>query len=490
MSAYLGLDVGGTGAKAGVFDPSGTLIGFGHAGYAPHISPEGHAEIPIEDIHQAARQAVREAVRNSGANIRGMAVSSQGQTFVALDERDQPVYPAIIWYDSRAAVQAAELERILKPTAADAPLPSIDALASAVKVMWLREKYPERMSRALRFLLLPDYFAHILTGRAVTDPSTAASTGLYAEDTPTYSEAALKASGIARTQLAEIQSPGSPIGVLLPGQAQEWGLQASTLLCVGTNDQYAGALGAGNCRPRILSETTGTCLALVTLAESLPAQMPSGLFAGRFPIERYQFVLAYSKTAGLVLDWFRREVAADTSWESLERMAAEVPPGCRGLTALPHFDGTISPVPNASARGAFYYLSLQHTRADLFRALLESLAFALKENLALIRRQGLDVDVIRSIGGGAKSALWLQIKADVLGLPVEKPAVTEAAVLGAAMLAAMGCGEFKSLAESSEAFYRVDRVFQPDSAATRLYQPAYERYRELKFKLYGEPVTA
>ena len=268
--------------------------------------------------------------------------------------------------------------------------------------------------------------------------------------------------------------------------AERWGLSPETLVVTGTNDQYAGALGAGNCRPGILTETSGTCLALVTLTRNRPRELPDGLFSGRFPIPDHWFILAYSKTAGLVLDWFRREFSPSSSLEELGRSAAAVPPGSHGLLALPYFDGMISPYPHPPARGAFCNLSLKHTRADMFRALLESLAYSLLENIALMRRNGFPVDVVRSIGGGAKNDEWLQIKADVTGMEIEKPVVTEAAVLGAAILAAVGCGKFKSPAESSEKFYRVERVFTPHNENTQKYKSLYGTYAELRTRLYGE----
>jgi len=196
-------------------------------------------------------------------------------------------------------------------------------------------------------------------------------------------------------------------------------------------------------------------------------------------------VLAYSKTAGLVLDWFRQELCPGLSLDELDRMAADVPVGSRGLTVLPHFDGAVSPVPDARLRGALWGLCLQHGRTDIYRAILESLAFCLRENLALLRDSGLRIEVVRAIGGGARSDVWLQIKADVTGLAVERPAVTEAAVLGAAMLAAVSCGEFKSLQECCEALYRRDRLFEPDPGRRGLYEAPYARYLELHARLYG-----
>ena len=160
-------------------------------------------------------------------------------------------------------------------------------------------------------------------------------------------------------------------------------------------------------------------------------------------------------------------------------MAARVPIGSRGLTVVPHFDGMVSPRPDPRVRGVFCYLTLQHTRADIFRAILESLTFSLYENIEFLRQHGLSVDVIRSIGGGAKNDMWLQMKADVIGMPVEKPMITEAAVLGAAMLGAAGYGDFQSLADSSEALYRKRCVFTPDLAKHRVYKEPYTRYQKL-----------
>jgi len=483
--AYLGLDIGGTGVKAGVFSRDGKMLAFSRRSFEPTVSAEGYVDISIDVIYESARKSVRDAVKKSGAKILAMAVSSQGETFVTLDENNCPLHDAIIWYDSRASRQAAALCESVR--LATGRTPSVDAILTVSKIRWLQENRPEIMRKARRFLLLPDYFAYRLTGFSAIDANTAASTGLLTPDEDKYDPAILKAAGIDLSQLSTILVPGTPIGKILKPMAEEWGLSPETLLVSGTNDQYAGALGAGNCRPGILSETSGTCLALVTLTKTRPCGLPAGLLSGKFPIPAHWFILAYSKTAGLVLDWFRREFFPSSSLEEMERSASAVPPGSHDLLALPHFDGTISPLPNPSARGAFCNLSLKHTRTDMFRALLESLAYSLRENLELIRRNGFPVDNIRSIGGGAQNKLWLQIKADVTGMRVEKPVVSEAAVLGAAMLAAAGCGGFKSPVESSEKFYQIERVFAPNPENVRQYNSSYEKYRRLKQQLYGEP---
>ena len=478
---YLGIDLGGTGAKAAVYDLRGVALGCGHATFAPTHTSDGRAETAIEEIMAAARAATGEAIAQSGATIRAASVSSQGQTFVALDEADRPLHPVIMWYDCRAAQEAAQLRAALARVPAARRL-EIEAIATAPKIMWLHAH--AGVPPARRYLLLPDYLAYHLTRQAVTDINTASSTGLFWDDAEGYCQEALDAAGIRETQLSEIRRPGTVIGRVRAERAREWGLSPETVLVTGTNDQYAGALGAGNTHPGLVSETTGSCLALVALTERLPDPLPPGMFGGRFPIPQYQFALAFAKTAGLALEWFARECGAGASLADLNAHAAAVPIGSRGVTVLPHFDGAISPHPDARARGHICNLTLGHTRADLYRALLESISFSLRENLEMLQRAGFAIASIRSIGGGAKSDLWLRMKADVSGHIVERPAVMEASTLGAALLAAVGVGAFASLEEAAAAAVRIDAVFTPAAQATQEYQGPYEQYLRLSRTLY------
>ncbi len=477
-ACYLGLDIGGTGVKAGVVDAAGHLLGFAHRGYSPETPAPGQAQIAIGIIEQAAKAVVREAVAAAGRPIRAMAISSQGQTFVPLDVHDRPLHPAILWYDSRAALQATALREQLAAHAGDPDCPTVTPIASAAKIAWLHASVPGLRENAVRYLLLPDYFTYRLCGQAVSDPNTAASTGLCHTGAGSYFQSALDAVGLTTDQLAVVQASASPIGPIFKTAAAEWGISPETLLITGTNDQYAGALGAGNCVPGIVSATTGTCLALVTLTPQLPDPLPAGLLHGVFPLKPYRFVLAYTKTAGIVLDWFRREFAPAASPSEMDRLADAVPIGCDGLTALPHFDGMVSPNPNPAMRGLFAGLTLRHGRDAMYRALMESIAFCLRDNLEAMQRTGLPINTIRAIGGAAKSDIWLQMQADVARTPVEQPDVTEAAVMGAAMLAATGCGDFDSLADCSQRLYRVKTVFVPRPETREPYDVAYRAYQQ------------
>jgi xylulokinase len=483
---YLGLDLGGTAVKAGVVDSEGRLLELVRRSYQVVLTPEGHAEIPIKEVYEATRSAATQAVRNSGMAIAALSIASQGQTFVPLNAAGEPLHPAIVWYDSRASAEALWLRQALDTLQRNGPLPSPTPIATVPKIMWLREHCPARMAQAKKYLLLPDFFTFRLTGRAVTDPCTAASTGAYAEDAADYCAEALALAGIAKDELSEIQLPGRPVGRVLARMGEEWGLTPQTLVVTGTNDQYAGALGAGNCRPGIVSVAAGTCLALVSLVEHLPDPLPPGLWRGRFPIARYQCGLAYAKTAGAVLDWFQRQFSPDASLRELDREAAAVPVGSRGVVSLLHFDGMVSPAPNPSARGAFLNLSLHHTRAEMYRALLEAFGFTLRENLEFMAKCGFRTDVVRTIGGAAQSDNLMQINADITGFSIERPMITEAAVLGVALLAAVGAGHFATLEEASERLYRRGRVFAPDPQKHVRYEDLYSKYMKLRGRVYRQ----
>jgi len=474
--AFLGLDIGGTGAKAAVYDEEGTLLGMGRKSLDPHLHADGRVEIPIEKIKEAARRAVQEALHPCPIPPAAVSIVSQGQTFVPLDGKGQPLHPAILWYDSRAALEAEELNRQL--ACAQSPSPRFSAISSGAKIAWLFRTYPDRMRAAHRFLLLPDYFTWQMTGRPVTDPHTAGSTG-FSLGGLDYHPAALAAAAIQKEQLAEIQPPGTVAGRLLSETAKEWGLPPDIPVIVGTNDQYAGALGAGVAEEGILAVATGTCLAAVTLKKGKVPPLPTGLFEGTFPIPGYSFVLAYTKTAGVALEWFRREFAPALSLAELDQEASQIPPGSHGILVCPHFDGKVSPSPIPEQRGVFAGLTLHHRRADLYRALLESLAYCLRENIAVLTSIGLPIRAIHSHGGGAASDFWLQMQADVTQFSVHRGRVTEAATLGAAMLAATGAGFFPGLKEAVQRMYRTARVFSPSLQTQTAYRQGFDRYLRL-----------
>jgi xylulokinase len=341
------------------------------------------------------------------------------------------------------------------------------------------------MSRARRILVIPDYFIFRLTGRGATDPVTAGSTGFYDLREGRWLEPLLDRCGLRPDMMAEVLYAADPAGRLASTAARELGLSEDVLVAVGTNDQLVGAVGAGNVTPGCASASLGTALAIVVTSRKgvgLAGTMGFGLHA----VRGLYTVLAFAKTSGIVLRWFRDNFAPALGYEEVFGEAGSVPVGSGGVTCLPHFAGTGTPTFNPAVRGAFSGLELTHTRAHLARAVVESLTFTIRENLDLLAEAAGGVSELRTIGGGARSDVWLQMIADATGVVVERPATTEAACLGAAILAMAAAGRFKSVAEGSLRLYRADRRFEPNPSLRAGYDEAFRRYRALYESLYGE----
>jgi xylulokinase len=293
----------------------------------------------------------------------------------------------------------------------------------------------------------------------------------------------MDAAGIREDQLPRVLAPGQVAGRLREEPARELGIPAGAAVCVGTNDQLAGAVGAGNVAPGIVTETTGTVLALIA---TIPALLDdTSIVVGQHAVPELSYAMSFANTAAVILKWFRDLCEPGADYDNFLRSVEAVPPGCDGLTLLPHFAGSNMPEFDPRVRGAFIGLTIGHTRMHLARAIMEGCANLLQECLQPLRRHGIPMTQIRSLGGAAHSDVWLQIKADSSGVPVERPACAEAASLGAAMLAAAGIGRCAGVREASQAWYRSQRVFEPDASRHAVYREVYERYQRLQQKVYG-----
>jgi xylulokinase len=246
----------------------------------------------------------------------------------------------------------------------------------------------------------------------------------------------------------------------------------------GCNDQLAGAIGAGNVRPGVVSETTGTALAVVATAGQRFTDAPC--FVGRHAAEGAWYAMPYASVSAIVLTWFR-DLCGGGNWDEFLAGVGDVEPGCDGLTVLPHFSGAPD---DPDARGAVLGLTLGHGRAEIARAIMESCACLLRELIEPLTQQGLAVESVRSLGGAARSDVLLQIKADMLQTPVERPECVEAASPGAAMLAAVGTGRFDTLADAADAWYGARGTFEPDAARETIYEDVYNRYLAAQMRLY------
>ncbi len=494
MSLLIGLDIGTTAVKAGIFEATGRqLAAVGQEYRIDHPAPD-RAEIDAEAYWTATVAAIRRALGVAGvdpARVAAMAVSSQGETVIPVDARGRPLGPAVVWLDNRALAEARELaERFGDAAVYDRTgVPSVTPTWTACKLLWWRRHEPALFAGARQFLLVEDFILHRLSGRFVSEGGVQCTSLLFDIRARGWWDDMLDAVGIGPERLPELVPPGAVVGTLASEAARALGLPASVLVVAGGMDQGAGAVGVGNVGSDVVSESTGGAL---TLQASVDHH--GGDPTGQTPVYVHSAPDQYlycpvCPTGGMALTWFRDQFGAEevaraaregrSAYDLLTELAAGVEPGAEGLTMLPHLMGAFSPEYEPEARGVFYGFTLHHGRPHFVRAVLESVAFMLRRNLELLAGAGAAATQIRSHGGGARSALWNQVKADACGLPVITLAGDDAAVRGDAMIAGVAVGLFPDLAAACSAMVTIRDRYEPNLAVRGAYDDAYGRYLRL-----------
>ena len=494
MTLLLGLDIGTTSVKAGLFDAAGRQVAVEGREYRlAHRAPD-HVEIDAGIWWSSAVAAVRGVLAAPGVDARdvaAMAVSSQGETVVAVDATGRPLAPALVWLDNRAAAEARELAgRLPAAVVYDRTgVPDVNPTWPAAKLLWWRRNRPDVFAAAARFLLVEDFMLHRLTGRFVTEGGVQCTSMLFDIVSGDWWGEALDAVGIGPGRLPEIASSASVVGGLSGAAADALGLPDGLPVVAGGMDQGAGAVGVGNIGGGVVSESTGGALT-VQAAVARHGGDPSRQTPVYIHSAPGQYLYCpVCPTGGMALTWFRDVLGGPgvdrarreggSAYDLLTALAADIPPGCDGLTMLPHLAGAFSPEYVPSARGAFIGITLAHSRGHFVRAVLEAVAFMLRRNVELVARAGAAATEIRSHGGGARSALWNQIKADVCGLPVVTLEGEDAAVRGDAMTAGVAVGVYPDLAAAGAALVATSARFEPNPAVRAVYDAAYERYQRL-----------
>lgn len=496
MSILLGIDAGTTSVKAGLFSQDGCCLGVARREYQLATPAADRAELDPEIYWQSCIVVVREVLQETGITsnkVKALAISSQGETLITLDGEGKVIYPAIVWLDNRAFEQAELLKSQFQPEVyTRTGIPEIVATWPACKLLWLKQNEPEVFSHADKFLLVQDYLIYRLTGRFITDGSISCTTMYYDIRANTWWVEMLSAIGVRQEQLPRIGLPGSRIGRLSADAATILGLSVDTSVVAGGMDQAVGAIGAGNYKPGIISETTGAALAIQATITNPDLDSRKLVPVYIHSVRGMYLFVPVCPTAGMAFKWLRDTFAQNEMAQAqqdnsdayglLTDLAAQVPPGSDGLVMLPHLMGAFSPEPNLAARGTFTGFTLSHTRAHFVRALLEGVAFLLKQNLEMIKQTGIRVIEIRSTGGGAHSSLWNQIKADVCNLPVLTMESEETGLLGDAILAGVASGVFPSIQAGCKSMVRLKDHFQPGKMVGAYLRP-YKLFCDLDLAL-------
>ena len=455
MTSLIGLDVGTSGVKAIALSPDGEVVGRAEEGYELSIPRPGWAEQDPDDWVRAAEHALERL----GVQGERIGLSGQMHGLVALDSDRRVLRPAILWNDQRTAPECAQiedrigLERLIELTGNRA-LPGF----TAPKLLWLRRHEHDVYERIAHVLLPKDYVRLRLLGEQATDAADASGTLLFDVANRRWSEEVL----------GELEIP------------PEWlpPVSESTEVA-GAGDQAAGALGVGVHTPGPVSVVLGTSGVVFAPLDAF-APDPEGrahVFCHAVPGTWHAMGVMLSAAGSM--SWFRHAFAPDVEVERLDAEAEDWQPGAEGLLFAPYLSGERTPHADPDARAAFVGLSLRHDRGALTRAVMEGVAYGLRDSRELLRELGCTIEVGRVSGGGARSSLWLKIVASVLGLPLQRTVVEEGAAYGAALLAGVASGVFRDVGEAVDACVEVRDEIEPDPAWEGIYAEGYERFRAL-----------
>jgi len=495
MEHLLSIDVGTTSIKVGLFTTNGKLKAMSTQEYSLLTPSSNMVELPADVYWMALGKGIKNILDKSEVHpesILALSLSSQAETLICVDKRGKVLRNAIVWLDTRAEEECKEIaenfppELLYKTTG----LPEMSPVWPAPKILWLKKNEPDVFNQTSKFLIVKDYLIWKLTGEFSTEPTESSSTFYLKLKEKDWWDEMLRFIGIKRDKLPAIFPSHEVVGNISPQVKSEFGLSTNTKVIAGSMDQMAGALGAGNIEPGIITESTGTALAVVACVDK-PVYDPKRKVPCAPHCVPDRFVLyPYSETSGIVLKWFRDTFPSDASrkedYGELLKLASRISPGAEGLLALPHFTGTACPDFNPQARGAFVGISFKHERAHFIRALVESIAFMLRENIDLLKSLSIPVKRVRSLGGAAKSDIWLKIKADVLGVPVEVPQNSEAASLGAMLLAGVGARVFPDISQAVKEVVKIKKSFYPEPSNVSAYKKIYHGYLYLYQRLYGK----
>ena len=481
---FLGIDIGTGGSRAVVIDENGVIAASKTVEHVPFASPHiGWAEQDPRDWWRASVEAIRGVLASDAVTadeIGAVSFSGQMHGSVFLDEADNVLRPALLWCDQRTDKQCAEItekigaqrliELVCNPAVTGFTLP---------KILWVRENEPAIWDRVTSVLLPKDYVRLRLSGDKASDVADSSGTLLFDVQNRRWSAEMLNELAIDGRLLPEVFESVEPTGRVSLAGADATGLNEGTLVVAGAGDNAAGAIGMGIVRAGTVSATIGTSGVVFVVTEKPMLDLKGRVHTLCHAIPGRWHMTGVTLSAGMSLKWFRDNIGIGKSFSDTDIEAAAVPTGSDGAIWLPYLMGERTPHLDPNARAAFVGLTASHTNAHLARAVMEGVAFSLRDAIEIFRGLGAPMNSIRLGGGGAQSELWRQIQADVYGQAVETIDADEGAAFGAAILAGIGFGAWATVDEACEATIRVADTIKPNEPSVELLNRNYRAYELL-----------
>lgn len=473
----LGLDLSTTACKAILWDASGRPCGEGREGLTILQPNPGHFEQSAQEWWHATVLAIRQAIRSiNPGRVAGLSISHQRETFVLLDAKGRPIRPAILWMDERSKpIHAEVISALNDPAYHERTGKPLTPNLVIGKLEWLRRHELENLEKMTYFLDVGAYLNYRLTGKFATSTASADPTGLLDIPRRQWDAPCLSWLGLSSTQFPELSEPGQVIGTLTQKAARETGLPAGLPVIAGLGDGQANTLGSGVSSSSLASLSLGTSIITGLLSTSYAVSPAFRTMIGGLP---GSYVLEMVLLAGgFTIQWFTNDLlGGQASLDEMEKRASSLPPGAEGIVLLPYLNTAMNPYWDSSASGVFLGLRGFHKPEHLFRAVLEGLGFELRLQLEHTEKEtNQRVNQVIASGGGTHSRIWLQILADILNRPIAISNITEAASLGAGILAAVGTGWFSSYVEAIKAMSPLPSHWvEPAPPSTAIYTRLFE----------------
>lgn len=493
MSYYLGIDIGTSGTKTVLFDINGNAVVSGTEEYPLYQPQNGYAEQNPRDWANAVLNTIADVMEKSGVDknaVKGIGLSGQMHGLVMLDKDNKVIRPAIIWCDQRTAKECDEItekvgaEQLIAITAN----PALTGF-TASKILWVRNNEPENYKKCAHILLPKDYIRFILTGEFATEVSDAS--GMQLLDVPNrcWSDTVLKKLEIDRELLPRVYESPEITGGITAEIAKRTGLCAGTPVVGGAGDNAAAAIGTGTAEDGKAFTTIGTSGVVYAHTSKISIDPKGRVHTFCCAVPDCWHIMGVTQGAGLSLKWFRdnfcgaeKQTAKSMGVDEyvlMDREAEQSPIGANRLLYLPYLMGERTPHLDPNARGVFFGLSAMHEKRDLLRAVMEGVSYSLRDCLEVFREMGVTVNDMAACGGGGNSPLWRQMLADLYNCPISVAESKEGPALGAAILAMVGTGAYKSVPEACKKLVKTKQSCLPNSESAAVYERYYRLYRKL-----------
>ncbi|MFX1304754.1 MAG: FGGY-family carbohydrate kinase [Promethearchaeota archaeon] len=477
------LDLGTTGCRTFIFDLVGTKIASDYQEWQSFYPSPSFVEQDAKIWWDSIKKTIEQAIKKSGVDkteIVSLSVTNQRETIVPVDKDGNPLHNALVWQDRRTINQVEfiknkiGIDKIYETTGL-----TIDPYFSATKILWFKDEKPEIYQKTHKFLLVSDFIIHKLTGRFCTDFSNASRTMLFDINKLKYSENIASELEIDLDKMPDAIQSGLDIGEIITDEVL---FDKKTLVITGAGDQQSAALGVGVVSPGEIKCTTGTGSFILAYLSQPNFDPEKRVLCSCHAVPGAWVQEASIFTTGAVLRWFRDQVGyaecviAQEGQDPYDLITAEAEKstiGANGLLLIPHFVGAGAPHWNPHAKGIIFGLSLGHERKDIYRAVLEGVAYELRKNLEVFKELGIEPKELMLTGGGSRSDFWNQIYADVLGITCVRNVIEESTSLGAAILAASGAGIFPDIAKAAENLCKVDKKWVSNDNRHKLYENLY-----------------